>query len=492
MFSIGLEFLGHTYYASNPLQGARAPEWPPHPDRIFSALVATAYSLSQQQPLDDQTRHALTWFEALPAPIWYGPLDALTHSRSHQRNYQTHQVPYNSHLKGEWKTIQILPNQRKSAGQKYIHSVTAERPGFWVWPNHTASPAIHAVLANLLRHCVRIGTSASFVQAWIANPSDIAEANADGPRSLIPDSQAQTHSPAVFIRLPYPGRLQALEDAYQIHKHPIPSIHIQPYRIHHPFNVLPWESLGVLRIHPTHYRPLLFESLRWSETLRNAVLKHWISSTIPASIHGHDRTVPHIAWVPLADVGFSRSDGHLLGIAVWVPPSMPIEERNQLIATLNRIESLVSHPFTVPVTFHDRQAMQALRIPQGLRWQRWTTPATQWASVTPIVWERFPNPRTISRIAQSMVEHARITTSLTAVTIDPYPAWHGSAPASAFFARRASSVPSPFVSHITLTFAEPIHGPVILGKLRHFGLGLCLPIPENPSVELTLPTSSSP
>ena len=29
--------------------------------------------------------------------------------------------------------------------------------------------------------------------------------------------------------------------------------------------------------------------------------------------------------------------------------------------------------------------------------------------------------------------------------------------------------------HVEITFAEPVRGPVVIGRARHFGLGLCVP-----------------
>ncbi|MGO9793018.1 MAG: type I-U CRISPR-associated protein Csb2 [Solirubrobacteraceae bacterium] len=36
-------------------------------------------------------------------------------------------------------------------------------------------------------------------------------------------------------------------------------------------------------------------------------------------------------------------------------------------------------------------------------------------------------------------------------------------------------------AHLDLWFEEPIRGPVLLGRARHFGLGLCLPFRDDTS-----------
>ncbi len=42
MLALRIDFLNETYHAANPTAHT-APEWPPHPDRVFQALVAAAY-----------------------------------------------------------------------------------------------------------------------------------------------------------------------------------------------------------------------------------------------------------------------------------------------------------------------------------------------------------------------------------------------------------------------------------------------------------------
>lgn len=35
-----------------------------------------------------------------------------------------------------------------------------------------------------------------------------------------------------------------------------------------------------------------------------------------------------------------------------------------------------------------------------------------------------------------------------------------------------------YIAHVRLRFAKSVHGPVVLGAGRHFGLGLCLPLQD--------------
>src|SRR6267378_4469422 len=64
MLTIEVELLGGRYAATEHNDRTRA-EWPPHPARFFSALVA---ALHDKDPFDAQEREALLWLEQQPSP----------------------------------------------------------------------------------------------------------------------------------------------------------------------------------------------------------------------------------------------------------------------------------------------------------------------------------------------------------------------------------------------------------------------------------------
>lgn len=64
MLAIEVELLAGRYSASAHNDRGRA-EWPPHPARFFSALVA---ALHERDPVDDDERGALIWLERQQPP----------------------------------------------------------------------------------------------------------------------------------------------------------------------------------------------------------------------------------------------------------------------------------------------------------------------------------------------------------------------------------------------------------------------------------------
>ena len=62
MFAIEINFLTGRYVATSHYD-RRRPEWPPHPARLFSAMMAEWAASG-----DPTEREALEWLEAQPSP----------------------------------------------------------------------------------------------------------------------------------------------------------------------------------------------------------------------------------------------------------------------------------------------------------------------------------------------------------------------------------------------------------------------------------------
>jgi CRISPR-associated protein Csb2 len=67
------------------------------------------------------------------------------------------------------------------------------------------------------------------------------------------------------------------------------------------------------------------------------------------------------------------------------------------------------------------------------------------------------------------------------VVADRFSPLYGVEPSFRFVIRRHRALPKArLYTHVSLTFAEPVRGPVLLGAGRYFGLGLCRPLREGP------------
>lgn len=163
-----------------------APDWPPQPDRIFSALVASWGSGGE----DRIEREALEWLEAQKSPRLHLPEPA--HPRRTVKVY----VPPN-----DAKGITVLPTLRKR--QERTFPCVALDPGSAVhlsliW-EAAPSDEHRAALEKIARRTSHVGHSASMVRAMFR------EIDAT-PEGLQPARRA-----------PYQGRLRQLEDLHRRH-----------------------------------------------------------------------------------------------------------------------------------------------------------------------------------------------------------------------------------------------------------------------------------
>ena|SRR5438045_2534219 len=86
MLALEVEFLTGVSVAATPNRREQ-PEWPPHPDRLFQALVA---AWGRDEKPDDGERAALEWLEELPTE---GLI--VSAPKAHRRDVVTVYVPPN-------------------------------------------------------------------------------------------------------------------------------------------------------------------------------------------------------------------------------------------------------------------------------------------------------------------------------------------------------------------------------------------------------------
>lgn len=468
MLSIGIEFLTGRYYAQDPHSASLRAEWPPHPDRLFSALVSSAYGRTGEPTLDPAERSALLWLEGLPAPLWSGPVTLGT-GRLMQSFVPTNAVDLRP--AGGQRLIQLaaLPEFRSRQPRSFA-SIAVDSPGYWTWPDAALGPYALA-MKRLVEGVARLGASPSFVRLWLEPHPPAATLVPAGPHA----------ANAVAVRLPHIGRLQSLEQAFAVNRRPsfsMPIAYAPPGTVapSKPGSVSPWAFSYFLKF-DRPVRDDIAYGLVWTQALRRAVLSRAGElGDIHESLHGHEK-LAHCAFIALPDVGYPHSDGHLLGVAVLLPSDLPAGDREAIYQVLARVNHIVVRGQAVGVT--PVASLPSNRVPSGLRRERWTGSrggVTDWVSVTPVVFDRFPkNRRRILPVIQTMAQWAGLPEVLDAQLIQ------GTAIAGGMFAqdfmteRRPSATPH-FVSHLSVLFAQPVQGPILLGQLRNFGLGLFMPV----------------
>ena len=384
MFAIAVELLTGRYTAMQ-FNDRTEPEWPPHPARLFSAMVAAWADSDDPDPVE---RSALEWLGRQDPP-------AICCGEARRREVVTHFVPVNDPTaltrdvsrtytlmddarrrvhaaeqsgderalhrvratlaKAEAKAIsdaaragkpsgaesgnvvagvlKVLPEHRSKQGRTYPTVVPDQTTVWFVWPGSGPSDengrAIDAVLARV----ARIGHSSTLVTCWSATsvPSSTWVPSREGAEQR--------------LRVPRAGLVDRLEQAFAAHRggepRTLPAGMIGYQRAHQarPRPSIPllggdWYILGVTGRRP----PSAVQILAIARATRNALLAHG-DQPPPEFVSGHQRSRmggnhptpplerPHLAGVPLPSVGHPFSDGAVFGVALVLPADCSDEDR---------------------------------------------------------------------------------------------------------------------------------------------------------------------
>lgn len=475
MFSLRVNFLtGRAVCAAFHAGDSKGePEWPPHPARLFAALVsAWGDTLGS-----GEQRAALQWLEEQPLPVITGH-----HlSQFSKRTSPTAFVPVNDRTLFEAKYRQ----------PRRFASVTPAVPQLhYVWPESQPSVQHRESLTQLVRRVSYLGHSSSLVSVVICD-----EAPTDG-ETLVPTDVGDLR-----IRVATPGRLEYLEKQHKLFM-------AEPGKTFRP-NAGATASYGWDRGRPAdtgaatgHFGDLLIfkrhtgprlplaSTIQLTSAMRGAVIKA-AAEPVPEVISGHapggggehrPSHRPHLAFIPLADVGHTHARGHTMGLAAVLPRDLTEEERQACLRALGGIlspETLTGSLRMAAAGVWQVRSMGIETAPVALRRETWTRPSKQWASVTPYVFDRFPNRKDADEVNDLVAlscDRAGLPRPVAVVTGKV--SQHLGVPiASAFPALPArKGKPMRWHCHVTLCFDQPIVGPVLIGAGRFYGYGLCRPL----------------
>lgn len=467
---IDIELISGRYDAAGA--GDRdAVEWPPHPARVFCALVASARSGSD--------RDALRWLEGLPAPVVQASPTARHDVRASY--VVTNSVP----PKGEGRS-QFHPGRTNAL--KVRHSaVPGNSRVRVVWPDVHADLSKVSVLDALARRVPYLGRSTGVAALSVGVVSE--PESTDLPEGLEQFDPAPGDSGGVGLRVPYPGYLDLLIDQYDNDR--------PPWEVSRDVNYRragrePQES-SALTIAPSVYTDVIilrFRGLRpdgrltamFTEALRRAVMSATVDP-LPDALHGHGADGrPHVAFLGLPNAGNPQADGHLLGMAVAIP-DLPEAERRAIVRGV-----LVGMRSAVGDTGSDLRMLRlnvprigdvdlfyepGLVRPWGIRPERWRRGSDHWVSVTPVILDRYPRNGDVEQeIARSCVRVGLPAPADVVVSTAPLVAGG--------VRMRPGDLPEQargkLFRHVELRFDRKVAGPILLGAGRYLGIGLLAPL----------------
>lgn len=494
MLSIAVELLHGTIRTGSPddtvlaspeidvdVDGAAlAGEWPPSPARLFSALVAGD---GTRERMTGTSGAELLWLERLDPPVIHAsPSGAVQQSVLLPRFVVVDKIPDRTAGSDNTFAVQDYPVRTSTQVRRGVRLSPREQTVTYLWP--TAEPTAEH-LASLRYRAARVGylgCSDSPVRITVGQGVPV-----DVPEPWVPDPSA-----AASLPIPYPGFLDALDQAYDawsagqaMRRSWIPTRRTR-YRapgIHD--EVVSANRTGVwLRFdRSVSGRHLLL----LTSTLRAAVTDHLQrllgAPEVPSVVHGHRPDGTHgaqIDFVALPDAGYRHSSGRLFGAAISLPSGTDPQLIQHIRAAVFRLsaEGLVApHQLSVKMSVHGGEPK-----PWAANPRRWAGPSRHWVTVTPVVHERWSRGGPDRREVGEWCAHAGIVADgvddlVTSVSVSRRPMVPGALDLPPTLMFRDGRERRPY-SHMQLMFARPVAGPVVLGRSRQLGFGLFAPVAD--------------
>ncbi|KPL54682.1 hypothetical protein ABB55_22670 [Prosthecomicrobium hirschii] len=465
-----------------------APDWPPQPDRVFSALVASWAARGRRE----DERRALEWLERQDPP-------EIVASDAVARTAPVSFVPPNDPQTRKSADRSVMPAYRRRQPRRFPAARPTDAVVRLVWGCSVSDGELLSALDALAAATAYIGHSASLTRCRFRD--DAGSTDCDRRTSA--------------ARRVYPGRLGELERAFADGRRPSPGARIgaRPQPAERPPQGVFSPDWLVLE-HVDGPMPDIRAAAMVAKAIRDALLDGYgrlgeHGDRIPSVVSGHaadgaPSRDPHLAIVPLAFAGFPHADGQVLGFALVPPRGSGIlddatfrravgtlcyddEDSGRLVLDIASRSadpgpSATGAPFRLrfsPTFEPDRRSLQS--------W-RYRGPAQNYASVTPLVLDRHTKQRgddLVAEVAASIAAACRNIGLPEPVLVVPdkhsavdgvVSAWpSGRAPSWTRW-RLPPALASRPLTHAVLHFDVPVEGPLILGAGRFLGMGLCLPI----------------
>ena len=452
-------------------QSSEIPDWPPQPDRAFSALVAAWGARGERA----EERRALEWLEAQPDP-------EITTSGGFPRTAPTVFVPPNDPETGRVGDRSVMPTFRRRQARRF----PAYRPGNpaarLVWRGAAADAMTMAALNALAADTPYVGHSSSLTRCRFR--MEWAPEASERPRRRI-----------------YPGRLAELERVYRAGRRPDPGDSVRQEASAETARIASvFSDRWLVLEHVSDEVPDLRAAALVAKALHKTVMAGYerigLGDIVPAAVSGHAPDgkplgEPHLASAPMAFLGSPHADGDVLGFAL-IPP-----RNGNLLA-----DQAFQRAFRAVTHWVEEEGRRELVLDCGglrlaftlageatrrsLEPTPYVADARVWATCTPVVLDRHLKEKDnagreaeienlVRRACRNigLPEPARVIPDKhSAVEGAPsaYPSGH--APAWTGW-RLPPSLASRQLTHVVLQFEHPVRGPVILGAGRFVGLGLC-------------------
>ncbi|MDD3609654.1 MAG: type I-U CRISPR-associated protein Csb2 [Halothiobacillaceae bacterium] len=486
--ALEIEYLGGVCFSAiSP--DSEEPDWPPQPDRVFSALVATWGTHGGLKEAQSE-REALEWLERQLPPMYEA-------SDADARTTPSVFVPPNDPRTDKAKNAAgVLPAMRSRQPRRFPAARPHDPIVRYIWNEEPDEDAFNA-LDRLARDTPYVGHSSSLTRCRFTRMESPSIETMREPKRRV-----------------YEGRLKELCESHarfvqtadkKDRPRPGAPMTAKPQTPESRRNV--FSDRWLVLEHVGGEMPDMRAAAIVARGIRTALMSGYgqIGEAIPAVVSGHEdggspARAPHMAVVPLSFTGFAHADGRVLGFALVPPTSFDLLEDETFRKVLRKLAPLnddygrrvlevksvqgaaanqsfalkFSPSFEVPPSFRS-----------SLKPAIYTDAACRFATVTPIVLDRYLKKQGEARIEEisELVAAACERISLPrpiAVFPDKHSALQGAV--SAYPSGRGpawmnwrlpDSMAGRQLTHAVIEFSEPVEGPLLLGAGRFLGMGLC-------------------
>jgi len=441
-------------YAATAHDNRRRAEWPPHPARFFSALVA---ALHDHDPVDSTERAALLWLETQPPPALDVDLDV--DERVGRRDVHDVFVPVNdisvvgdvwplvdelakaeaaliaAEQEGNAKTrardvktaskavataekklstflvkalarrdepstvelnaaVALMPERRTRQVRTFPVALPGRKTFSLIW---SADPGaeLRAALDKLCRRVTRLGHSSSLVRCAVADR--------DVNPTLVPAKKGDW-----VLRVIGAGQLARLESEFARHEAvesrvlpSLPQTYARPARCAAPE---PPRSMftdeWIIYERRAGARVLSSRATDVTRALRAALLEaNGSAGPLPSVLSGHRSNgepsrAPHVAFIACPFIGHAYADGSVQGCAIVPPRDIGNDERQSLLRLIASWENRTARDGLVELAGEDLPPLRLARVgvseKQALSPWKWCRPSTRFITATPIALDRNP------------------------------------------------------------------------------------------------------
>jgi len=458
-------------------------EWPPSPWRLFCSLIAA----------DNPTTPAaispsLLWLASNGNPTIFTPPTDGAYGK------ETHSVPINDLTSKDdpFRESDIARKRLIKFRQDICLPLRGSKEVWFVWDMDAEEAAPHlAALDDLMSKVPYIGTSqdAGSGRAWLHGPKTLdAEDRSRWEPAAAPGVSLPTATDDVLRKLvEFHQRQQAQTRRFA---------DVNPPRVFYRRADDPQALQVVFRLEDEQGDLVSFEAAEscalaeaFRATLFAAAKDIGVS---PEFIHGHhDKGRNHVFIAPLPSIGNRHADGRIRRIMLFGVPEEGERREVDLVLrqfAFSKLSYGGKHAVLVPEDTYSGVA------------NVYVSPATQWQTVTPVM---LPNPELRSReghlwksrqrlnaedrqaltdklqsrrvaMVKRMLSNAGLKPVAMAVCQAPFGSVETLAGKFVVPDGRKKYLKNT-LCHVAVEFAEPVTGPLVLGRGKHFGLGLFAP-----------------